>query len=137
MVATNDGARLGARVCLEVARRLDAEIVVGDALLVARAAVRLGQHRARAAAVGELGVDHARLVETRTASVRALVVGGAAREVAHVLHLTRERVADICRARIAVVVVDDRVGAFVVRAFNGLALIGATRTLRSRFTWAW
>jgi hypothetical protein len=112
-------------VRLEVARRLDAEIVVGDALLVARAAMGFGQHRARASAVGELVIDSACLVETRTADVRTLAIVSAARQVAHMLHLARERVADIFGARIAVVVVDDRVGALMIRTFNALALIGA------------
>ena len=125
MIATHDGTRFGARVRLEVARRLHAEVVVGDALLVARAAMGFGQHRACASAVGELVIDSACLVETRTADVRALAIVSAARQVAHMLHLARERVADIFGARIAVVVVDDRVGALMIRTFNALALIGA------------
>jgi len=111
VVAAHDGARLGACVRLEVARRLHAEVVVGDALLVARAAVRLGQHRARAAAVGKLVVECARLVETRTADVRALAIVRAASLVAHVLNLARERVADIVGARIAVIDIGGQVTA--------------------------
>ena len=126
-LATNDLGRLRAGRRVRIARRPEAVVLVGGAVLVGDAAVSLGLGVARAR--GRVGRELAVRHHARTADVRTLGVARAAVRDREVSDLTRRRVADVARARVAVVDVDVDELAVPFAAVGNDALVVARRTI--------